>query len=116
MTEPVFSGTLEDLGALPLLQEIETRRTTGILRVKASSLEVDILLFAGQLSEDQIELSEGRDPVEELLALRRGTFEVFQRMPPLAGCQGNDQARHGSLSARPPGELMAFCERMGLTG
>ncbi|MEZ4254295.1 MAG: DUF4388 domain-containing protein [Polyangiales bacterium] len=116
MSAPVLTGSITSGGALEILHAIELRRTTGVLRFKGAEVEGDVQLVAGQIALDQVESSGGRDPVEVLLELREGSYEVYQRIPPLAVSRGDDQHRSGNLGVHVPADLMTFCERMGLTG
>jgi hypothetical protein len=116
MTAPVLSGTISSGGAIAILQAIEDRRTSGVLRFKGASIEGDIVLVAGQIALEQNETSSGEDPVEALLAVRDGTYEVYQRLPQLPISRGDDQHRRGSLSVHVPADLMRFSERVGFTG
>ncbi len=99
-----------------LLAEIEERRTSGVLHFEAGDVSGDIELVAGQLALEQPSMDDGRDPVEVLLSLREGSYELFQRLPALAVSKGDEQAREGSLDVHVPADLMNYCETAGLTG
>lgn len=113
--EPVLAGDIPAEGVVALLREIEQRRTSGVLRATgADGATHEIVLVAGQIALDQPETE--TDPIEGILALRSGRYEVFQRLPPLGVSHGDDLVRTGSLSVHVPADLMAYCERAGLTG
>ena len=116
MPDPVVSGDITEEGVLALLAQIERRRTTGVLRFEAGETSGEVTLLAGQLALEQGELPDGRDPVEALLGLRTGCYELFQRLPPLPVSKGDDQRREGSLAVHVPADLMNYCERAGFTG
>jgi len=116
MTSAVLARDIPADGILPLLSEIEERRTTGVLRFEAGDLAGEVALVAGQIALNQKPLAEGRDPVDALLSLRTGRFEVFQRLPPLPVTKGDDLTRGGSLAVHVPADVMNYCERSGLTG
>lgn len=116
MSGPVATGNISSAGAIEILQQIELRRTTGTLRFKVGDREGDITLVAGQIALDQVEIENGRDPVEVFLGLREGRYEVYQRLPTLPVSRGDDQERSGSLKVHTPADLMNYCERAGLTG
>jgi len=116
VAEPVLSGEITGDGVLALLREIESRRTTGVLHFEAGDLGGDVKLVAGQLALEQEELPDGRDPVEVLLELREGSYDVYQRLPPLPVSRGDDRHLEGSLAVHVPADLMGYCERAGLTG
>jgi hypothetical protein len=116
MTESVLAGEITNEGVILLLAEIEERRTSGVLHFEAGDIAGDIELVAGQLALEQPELSDGRDPVEVLLSLREGSYELFQKLPALPVSKGDDQARAGSLDVHVPADLMNYCESAGLTG
>jgi hypothetical protein len=116
MSEPVLSGSITQAGVLAVLSEIEQRRTTGVLKFDAGGVSGEVEVVAGQLAFDQKELDDGRDPVEVLLGLREGRYEVQQRLPVLPVSKGDEQRREGSLAVHVPADLMNYCERAGLTG
>jgi hypothetical protein len=70
----------------------------------------------GQIAGEQATGPDGVDPVERLLSLRKGRFEVFQRLPVLPVSSGDAGRRTGSLSVHVAADLMNYCERAGLTG
>ena len=113
--EIVRDGTIPADGILELLRSIEVERTSGVLRFERSGAWREVPLVAGQLALDQ-PTDGAADPVEELLAAREGKYEVVQRLPPLAVSQGDARVRTGSLAVHVPVDLMAYCERAGLTG
>lgn len=113
---PVLRGEISPEGILPVLSEVEERRTTGVLVFEAGALEGEVALVCGQVASDPGELGEKDDPLEVLLTLRRGRYAVYQRLPSLPVSQGDADARRGSLSVHVPADLMNYCEHAGLTG
>jgi hypothetical protein len=114
--EPVLSGEITREGMLEVIQEVERRRTTGVLAFEGDDVSGEVDLVAGQIAIDQKDLSGGRDPVEVLLALRAGSYRVYQRLPPLPVSKGDDFSRTGSLAVHVPADLMNYCEHAGMTG
>jgi hypothetical protein len=114
--DPVLAGEITTEGVIGLLAEIERRRTTGALRFEAGDVVGEVALVSGQLALEQGELPDGRDPVEVLLQLREGHYDLFQRLPALPVSRGDERRREGSLAVHVPADLMNFCERAGLTG
>ena len=114
--QPFYAGDITSDGVLTLIGECEELRTTGVLRYDVGDLTGEVLLVAGQFAIDQVELSDGRDPVEVLLGLREGQFELFQQLPALPVSKGDASKRSGSLAVHAPANLMEYCERIGLTG
>lgn len=112
----VREGEIPPDGIIALLAEIEATRATGRLTFVAPEAEGEVRLERGQIASEQHELPDGRDPVEVLLGLRRGRYEVRQSLPPLPVSHGDSLTRHGSLEVHAPADLMRFCERAGLTG
>lgn len=113
---PISSGEIPSDGAVSLLRAIEENRTTGVLRFEHEGEQGDVALEAGQLADDQHPMPDGRDPVEVLLSLPGGRYEIYQRLPPLPVTRGDGQCREGSLAVHVPADLMNYCERIGLTG
>jgi hypothetical protein len=116
VSEPVLSGEIGKKGVLDLLLEIEARRTSGVLKFENGEKKGEVTLVAGQPAEDQKALPDGTDPLEVLLSLRGGKYEVYQRLPVLQVSAGDDVSRTGSLAVHVPADLMNWCERAGLTG
>jgi hypothetical protein len=116
MGEPVLSGVITSAGMLSVLEAIERRRTTGVLEFQAGDVRGEVWLIGGQIALDQVELSDGRDPVEVLLELREGDYRVVRRLPPLPVSQGDDSSRTGSLAVHVPADLMRYCEQACMTG
>lgn len=112
----VLSGPIPTDGAIGLLREIEALHTTGVLRFESGQVRGEVQFVAGQLAAEQATLADGVDAVEAFLALRSGTFELFQRLPPLPVSTGDDTSRTGSLAVHVPADLMNYCESAGLTG
>jgi hypothetical protein len=116
--EPAMSGEIPPDGVLDILREIENCRVTGRLRFTSTndsgqSQTGEVELIAGQIALDQDPLPDGSDPVERLLAMRRGHFVVHQRLPLLPISQGDDRVRSGSLAVHVPADLMNYCEQAG---
>ena len=111
-----MTGEITSDGVLSLLQEIEQRRTTGVLEFAGPDIEGAVDLVAGQIAVDQKEMPDGRDPVEVLLELREGSYRVRQCLPPLPVSKGDDLSRTGSLAVHVPADLMRYCEHAGMTG
>ncbi len=116
MSEPVLRGTITPEGVLPILKDIEARRTTGVLRFASNGTRAELRLMAGQLDAEQPALDDGSDAVEAWLALKTGEYEVLQQLPPLPVSQGDGVVRTGSLAVHTAADLMQYCEAAGLTG
>lgn len=99
---------------LGILRDIETQRVTGELRFVADERSGVIVLERGQIAADQPESV--RDSVEDFLALREGRFEVIPILPALSGATGGAELRTGAIGELAVADLMAYCERAGLTG
>lgn len=113
---PILRGALRPDGAIELLRELEAKRITGLLRFEGGGAQGEIALHGGEIGLDQAPDPDGRDPVDLLLGLREGTYEVHARLPPLAVSRGDDVSKHGSLAVHVPADLMSYCEQAGLTG
>lgn len=105
-----------ETSVLDVLREVEDRRTSGVLKFVDGEASGEVALVAGLPAEDQKKLADGSDPVEKLLALQKGSYEVWQKLPPLPVSHGDDVKRNGSLAVHVPADLMNYCERAGLTG
>ena len=116
MAHSVLKGTIPADGLASRLREIEETRTTGVLRFRSGDREGAVRLVQGQLGLDQAKGPNGDDPVEVLLDLREGEFEVLQELPPLPVSSGHSTHRRGSLQVHVAADLMNYCERAGLTG
>jgi hypothetical protein len=112
----VLAGSFSQRSVIALLQEVERLRTTGVLRFDSGGVRGEVALVCGELAAEQTKLEDGRDPVDVLLELEDGDYEVFQRLPPLPVSQGDAGTRRGSLTVHVPADLMNYCERAGLTG
>lgn len=113
--ETVREGVIPADGVLDVLRAIEAERTSGALRFEIDGAWQEVTLVAGQIALDQGDV-DGTDPVEALLSARAGRYEVIQRLPPLPVSKGDTHVRTGSLAVHVPADLMAYCERAGLTG
>ncbi len=113
---PVLSGELREGGAIELLRELEQRRITGVLRFESDSASGEIELYGGEIAVQQPAREDGRDPVDVLLGLGPGRYQVTQRLPVLSVSRGDDYAKRGSLAVHVPADLMTYCEQAGLTG
>jgi len=113
--ETVREGVIPADGVLDVLRAIEVERTSGALRFEIDGAWQEVTLVAGQIALDQAD-ADGTDPVETLLSARAGRYEVIQRLPPLPVSKGDTHVRTGSLAVHVPADLMAYCERAGLTG
>lgn len=113
--ETVREGVIPADGVLDVLRAIEGERTSGALRFEIDGAWQEVTLVAGQIALDQAD-ADGTDPVEALLSARAGRYEVIQRLPPLPVSKGDTRVRTGSLAVHVPADLMAYCERAGLTG
>lgn len=116
MAEPVLTGEITGDGILPVLTEIEGRRTSGVLEFEGPGASGSVALVAGEIAVDQKPMEDGRDPVEVLLELHEGTYRVRQRLPTLPVSKGDDLYRTGSLAVHVPADLMRYCEHAGMTG
>lgn len=112
----VLEGSLSGEEVPELLARIEELCTTGLLRFRGDGVEGAVALVRGELATDQPPMDGGRDPVDVLLSLGAGRFELVQRLPPLAVSQGDARRRSGSLAVHVPADLMRYCEQAGLTG
>jgi hypothetical protein len=112
----VLAGEISAEGIVARLREIEGMRTTGVVVFEDGQQKREVLLVAGQVAGEQLSGPDGLDPVERLLSLRKGRFEVFQRLPVLPVSSGDAARRTGSLGVHVPADLMNYCERAGLTG
>lgn len=116
MAKPVVAGAIPKDGVISVLQEIETRRTSGFLRFDSELIKGEVVLVAGQVALDQADLPDGRDPVETFLALRSGRYEVHQKLPPLSGTTNDGTIVRGSIEQHAAADLLKYCDRIGLTG
>lgn len=107
-------GTIPGDGVLGLLREIEALHVTGLLSFRAQDGSGTIALERGQIAAEQDDRT--GDPVERFLALREGRFEVLQVLPSLHGTEGDAERRTGVIGEHAVADLMAYCERAGLTG
>ncbi|MFW6067790.1 MAG: hypothetical protein ACOC97_05575 [Myxococcota bacterium] len=112
----VVTGAIPPDGVLGLLRQVESLRTTGVLRFRGEGRRGEVRLVRGELATDQPVLDDGSDPVEVLLRLRSGEYEVVQVLPPLPVSGGDGGHRRGSLEVHVPADLMRYCEQAGLTG
>lgn len=113
---PVLRGELAKGGAIELLRELEQKRITGVLRYEDGASAGEIVLYGGEIAVEQPPREDALDPVEVLLELGAGRYEVHQRLPPLAVSKGDDYVRTGSLAVHVPADLMRYCEHAGLSG
>lgn len=113
---PVLTGALREGGAIELLRELEQKHITGVLRFESGDVVGEISLYGGEIAVDQAPREDGRDPVDLLLGLGPGRYEVDQRLPPLSVSKGDDFVKSGSLAVHVPADLMSYCEHAGLTG
>ena len=113
---PVLSGALRSGGAIELLRELEEKRITGELRFASGDEEGRIAFYGGAIAAEQELRGDGRDPVDVLLEMQDGTYEIRPRLPALAVSKGDDLVKTGSLAVHVPADLMSYCERGGLTG
>lgn len=113
---PVLSGEIPVGGAIELLREVEVRSITGVLRFESIDSSGEIHLYGGEIAVDQPNAEPGTDPVDALLSIDSGTYEVHQRLPPLAVSRGDDYEKHGSLAVHVPADLLNYCELAGLSG
>ncbi len=113
--QSVLEGEIPEGGIVTMLLEIEALRTTGVLRF-SGPCEGEVSLVLGQISADQDEREDEEDPIELLLAMTSGHFEIIQRLPPLPVSKGDTTRKEGSLEVHVPADLMNYCERAGLTG
>jgi hypothetical protein len=121
LNEPALAGEVPVGGMLDVLREVEKRRITGRLRFISENEQRqketgEVELIGGQIALDQEPLPDGSDPVERLLALRRGHYAVHQRLPNLPVSKGDEHKRTGSLRVHVAADLMNYCEQSGLTG
>lgn len=113
---PVLSGEIPSGGAIELLREVERRSVTGVLRFQSELVDGEIHLFGGEIAVEQPGAESGVDPVEQLLSLNSGHYEVHQRLPPLPVSRGDDYDKRGSLAVHVPADLLNYCEMAGLSG
>ncbi|MFK7986255.1 MAG: hypothetical protein AB8I08_09500 [Sandaracinaceae bacterium] len=113
---PVLSGEIPIGGAIELLREVELQSITGVLRFESPDASGEVVLFGGEIAVEQPHADPGHDPVDELLAVESGTYEVHQRLPPLPVSRGDDYEKRGSLAVHVPADLLNYCEMAGLSG
>lgn len=111
-----MKGVITKEGVLSVLREVEARRVTGTLRFFHDGGAGEVVLSVGSLAMDDESIDHPEDPVEILLALRSGSYEVWQQLPTLPISGGDATRRHGSLEVHVAADLMSYCERAGLTG
>jgi hypothetical protein len=111
----VLVGEIPAEGVGALLRTLEERRVSGALRFEAQGAWHEVALLAGSLVEPASGSSDD-DALESLLGAQGGRYEVVARLPPLPVSQGDARVRTGSLAVHVPADLMAWCERGGLTG
>ncbi len=118
-TLTVVSGDFGD-GVSEVLRECERRRITGLLRFTGTGpdtgIEGAIQLFGGDIAVDQAPRDDGYDPVDLLIDLESGRWEVDLSLPPLPVSRGTASERTGSLAVHVPVDLMSYCEKAGLSG
>jgi hypothetical protein len=107
-------GEIPDDGVLSILREVESLHVTGVLRFSSDDSTGTIALERGQIAAEQEE--HPHDPVERFLALRTGRYEVLQVLPTLHATSGDAERRSGVIGDHAVADLMAYCERAGLTG
>lgn len=105
---------------MEVFRQCEARRVTGILRFWGTGpddgVEGEVRLFGGEIAVDQERRDDGQDPVDVLLDLDAGRWEITPSLPPLPVSRGTDLKRTGSLAVHVPVDLMSYCEHAGLTG
>ena len=116
MPHTVLSGTIDANGLASRLREIEETCATGVIVFRGGEGEGEVRLVQGQLAMKQPVREDGQDPVEVMLGVVSGDFEVLQQLPPLPVSSGDDTKRSGSLEVHVAADLMNYCERAGLTG
>ncbi len=110
-------GSIPEDGVVGLLRELEHSRVSGLLSYTAADgTHGEVWLRLGQIDPGQPEHLDGTDPVEGFLALRGGSFEVIESLPPLEESEGGATHRHGSLERHPVPDLMNYAEAAGLSG
>jgi len=108
-------GTIPDDGVVTLLRSFEETRTSGLLVYRTpEGARGEVWLRLGQL--DGGPASERDESVETFLALRGGTYELLDRLPPLEETEGSERIRVGSLGRYSIADLMNYAESAGLTG
>lgn len=111
-----MKGVITEDGVLSILRTVEERRVTGVIRFSYDGGQGEVVLTFGNLAMDDESIDHPEDPVERLLALRSGSYEVWQQLPTLPISGGDSARRHGSLEVHVAADLMNYCERAGLTG
>lgn len=105
---------------MEVFRRCEARRVTGVLRFWGSDdddgVEGEVRLYGGEIAVDQERRDDGQDPVDVLLGLESGRWELDPCLPPLPVSRGTDLRRTGSLAVHVPVDLMSYCEQGGLTG
>lgn len=110
-------GTIPDDGVVSLLRRFEEERTSGLLVYRTKDgTRGEVWLRLGQLDAAASPAHDGPDPVERFLALRGGSYELLDRLPPLDDSEGSDRIRVGSLGRHSIADLMNYAESAGLTG
>lgn len=110
-------GTIPKDGVVDLLRKLEEARASGLLVYRTESGgSGEVWLRLGTLDPSQGELPDGSDPVEKFLALRGGSYEILDQLPPLEDSQGTGLARSGSLARHSVADLMNYAEGAALSG
>tara|TARA_B100001750_G_scaffold211907_2_gene193423 strand:- start:3497 stop:4669 length:1173 start_codon:yes stop_codon:yes gene_type:complete len=112
----VLSGTIDSEGLAARLREIEETCATGVIAFRDGDVAGEVKIVQGQLAMKQPTRADGRDPVDVMLSMESGTYEVRQQLPALPVSSGDDTKRQGSLEVHVAADLMNYCERAGLTG
>ena len=112
----LLRGSLAEQGPIEVLQAAEALRASGWIAFDLGSVRGEVRLLTGEPIEEQPPLEDGRDPLDVLLEADSGSFELWQRLPPLPVTRGDGCRREGSLAIHVPADLMNYCERVGLTG
>ncbi len=113
----LLQDELGERGAIEVLREAEDRRVSGWIRFELEDgSRGEIRLLAGEPTEEQTPLDDGRDPLDAFLEAHGGCFELWQCLPSLPVSRGDGLRREGSLAVHVPADLMHYCEQVGLTG
>lgn len=71
-----FSGSLEDMGVVDLLQTLDVSRKTGVLRVRSGKYQAAVYFQEGQLVDAEMGRLSGEEAVYRMLIWHAGEFEV----------------------------------------
>ena len=75
-TKSKFSGSLQDMGVVDLLQTIDLGHKSGVIHLEKSDDTGDIFFKDGQVIDAETDTRKGADAVYRMLVWSEGTFEI----------------------------------------